>query len=273
MARVARVDGAADACADLHREPARVVDLRDVQAAVRPEGEVDDRREAVEDERALLLSRTARCARRARSATPETSPVGKPFTLRRSTRRQGLRRRSSPRAGRGSVAAARRCPAAGHPKIAFAFAVETSSSGSVATSFTRLTTSLFGELPSRRGGCCCLLRRRRVLPATGVRDVERVRVDRRWMRIDLLLVLEQVRNERGLPEMRQIPWPVSSDPFLLLRSSPRDRRPIEPRRPSPRGACDESARVPIDDALSGVRDEQRVPGRGRSRRAAKLVSA
>ena len=52
--QVARVDGAADACADLHREPARVVDLRDVQAAVRSEGEVDDRREGVEDERTLL---------------------------------------------------------------------------------------------------------------------------------------------------------------------------------------------------------------------------
>ena len=82
------------------------------------------------------------------------------------------------------------------------------------------------------------------------------------MRIDLLLVLEQVRNERGAAsEMRQIPWPVSSPPDpLLLQSSPetaaRSNRDV--RHPEER--CDESARVPVDDAPSGVRDGSAFPG-------------
>src|SRR5260221_4035136 len=68
---VAGVDGASDATASLGRTPGRVVELRDVQLAVRPEREVDDRGPAGHDDRAGRAGAAVGVAR-ARSHPPDT---------------------------------------------------------------------------------------------------------------------------------------------------------------------------------------------------------
>jgi hypothetical protein len=97
---------------------------------------------------------------------------------------------------------------------------------------------------------------------TGVRDVERVRVDGLRMGVELLLVLEQVCDESRIAS-GDAPDALAGVLFRILTCS--GRRPEAAAGSNghvvdSRQWCDERTRVAVDDPLPRVGDEQHVPG-------------
>ncbi len=196
----------------------------------------------------------------------ESGP-GSPSARRRSTRRPGPTATLVATGCAGIIGGKPQMSGgpAGQPKIDLAFAVETSSSGSVAMSFTRLPTLLVGELPSPTS-------RRLFPPASATSAIPPPAsatsngFESTVSGCGLTFSSYSKRFATSValpPEMRQMPWPVSSS-----GSSP---APVVAQRPPPDRTA--TSLMPGQRATSapGRRSRLLRPASATSKRAARAV--